>query len=415
MIARFVSESIRRSPKRKALMIVAIAMGSAVATSMLGVMLGIGDKINRELRTAGANISVTPAAASLMGGVGAVTAQATGGANYIPENKVLSIKSIFWGLNVTGIAPSLEAHDGPLAIEGVWFRKAFKAPDGSLQYAGVRVVNPAWQVEEGRWANDSSEECMVGSGVARRRDWKPGQTVTLLGSRHTIAGILSTGDDADDQVLLPLKKLQALVQRNSQVDRIQVAALTKPEDDFARKDPKRMTRPEYDRWFCTPYVTSIAHQIEERIPGTQARAVRRVADSEGKILDKIGGLMSLITLAALLSAGLTVWSLTATTMMERRGEVAVMRAIGSSKFWVGTLFGLEIASIGFAGGVIGTVLGVYIARFVGQSVFHDRIEISFVLPAVIVAAAVGVAIAGAAQPMRRTLRMEPAVILRGGA
>ena len=44
--------------------------------------------------------------------------------------------------------------------------------------------------------------------------------------------------------------------------------------------------------------------------------------------------MGLITLVALLSAGLTVWSLTATTMMERRGEVAIMQAIGAAP-WVG--------------------------------------------------------------------------------
>ncbi len=74
---------------------------------------------------------------------------------------------------------------------------------------------------------------------------------------------------------------------------------------------------------------SIAQEIEEALPGTNARPVRRVADSEGKMLNSIGGLMGLITLAALLSAGLTVWSLTATTMMERRGEVAIMQAIGA--------------------------------------------------------------------------------------
>lgn len=65
MIFRFVKDSIRRSPRRKALLIAAIAMGSAVATSMLGVMLSIGDKVNRELRQVGSNIVVTARAASL--------------------------------------------------------------------------------------------------------------------------------------------------------------------------------------------------------------------------------------------------------------------------------------------------------------------------------------------------------------
>ena len=40
--------------------VAAVAMGSAVATAMLGVMLDIGDRVNRELRSLGANLMVTP-------------------------------------------------------------------------------------------------------------------------------------------------------------------------------------------------------------------------------------------------------------------------------------------------------------------------------------------------------------------
>src|ERR1700686_5218234 len=97
------------------------------------------------------------------------------------------------------------------------------------------------------------------------------------------------------------------------------------------------------------------------------------------------------TLAALLSAGLTVWSLTATTMMERRGEVAIMQAIGAGRARIAALFGLEIALTGLAGGVIGATAGVWMARFVGQSVFHGPVEVSWILPLLIMLAAVLVA------------------------
>ena len=124
--------------------------------------------------------------------------------------------------------------------------------------------------------------------------------------------------------------------------------------------------------------------------------------------------MALITLAALLSAGLTVWSLTATTMMERRGEIAIMQAIGGARWLVATLLGSEIALIGLAGGIIGAFTGVWLAKIVGQSVFHDNLEIPGILPFLVMLAAILVALAGAAQPLRRALRLEPAVILREG-
>jgi putative ABC transport system permease protein len=418
MIFRFVKDSVRRAPRRKALVIAAVAMGSAVATSMLGVMLSIGDKVNHELRQAGSNIVVTPRAAGLRGGVGAETAAASGGAAYIREADILKIKSIFWGLNITGISPTLLAHDGPLQVAGVWFSHSYRAPDNTTQTTGIADVNPAWVVR-GHWAREESREgklpeCMIGEGVAIRRGWKAGQDVAILGNTFRIAGIISSGDETDDRALLPLRWVQEATHRLGLVDRIDVSALTKPEDDFARRDPKTMTTAEFERWNCTNYVVSIAHEIEEAIPGTQARPVRRIADSEGRILDRIGGLMALITLAALISAGLTVWSLMAATMMERRGEIAIMQAIGASRVAVAALLGAEVSLIGLAGGLLGAAGGVALAKFVGWSVFHDSIEVSPILPLLIVLAAVVVALAGAAQPLRRAVNLEPALTLREG-
>jgi putative ABC transport system permease protein len=401
MIIRFVRDSIRRSPKRKALIITAIALGTSVATAMLGVMLSIGDKINIELRQAGANIVVTSKAATLTGGIGGVTTSVEGAASDIHESDIPNIKKIFWSLNITGYTPSLTAHDGALTVQGV-------------QFASLRAMNPTWQITHGAWATDTSTNCMAGAGIARRNNWTAGTQIAVLGQPCKIAGILSSGDEADDRILLPLASLQQLIHKPGLVDRVDVAALTKPEDDFARKDPKTMTSKEFERWNCTNYVSSIAHQIAEAIPGTEARPVRRVADSEGKVLDKISGLMMLVTFVALFSAGLTVWSLTATTMMERRGEIAIMQAIGGARWLVATLLGSEIALIGLAGGVIGAFTGIWLAKVVGQSVFHDSIEISSILPFLVMLAAVLVALAGAAQPLRRALRLEPAVILREG-
>jgi putative ABC transport system permease protein len=414
VIIRFVKESIRRAPRRKALIIAAIAMGSAVATAMLGVMLDIGDKINNELRSEGANIVLTPQAATLTGGVGGIATSVANAANFIPEDQVPNVKKIFWGLNITGFSPSLTAQDGALPIRGVWFDHPYKAPNGDTQRTGIHKVNRAWQIVEGRWTPDVLTECVVGATVARRNGWKAGNEITILGAPFRIAGILSTGDDADDQVFVPLERLQQLTGRTGQVDRIEVAALTKPEDEFARRDPKTLTPKEYEKWSCTNYVSTIALELEQALPGTQARAIRKVADSEGRVLSSVGGLMGLITLVALFSAGLTVWSLTATTMVERRGEVAIMQAIGASRGLVATLFGVEIALVGLVGGLIGSAIGVALAHYVGASVFHDAVEVTWVLPFLIVFAAMAIAVAGAAQPLHRTLRMEPAVILREG-
>lgn len=422
MFLRFVSQSVRRSPRRKAMTVAAVAMGAAVATAMLGVMLDIGDRVNRELRSLGANLLVTPKARSLPVEIGGISYRPVSREDYIPEDQIPKIKSTFWQLNITGFAPSLRAavqlQGQNVPVEGVWFLRRLRGPDGSMLEAGLRTVSGAWKVD-GRWVNDRSPDsaaldCMVGGAVARRLGLRPGSTLELFGQPFTVAGIVSTGDEEEDRVFVSLETLQRLVHRPGQVDAVQVGALTKPEDDFARKNPAKMTPAEYDRWYCTPYISSIAHQIEEVLPMAVARPIWRVADNEGKVLRKIRGLMLLICLAALASAGLTVWSVMATTVLERRGEIAIMQATGAGNWLVAALFSAEVALEGAAGGLIGSWVGLLLAEWVGRSVFRTALEIPAMLGPVVVGAAVIASVAGAAQPLRRSLLLEPAVTLRGG-
>jgi putative ABC transport system permease protein len=430
MFLRFVSQSIRRSPRRKTMTVAAVAMGTAVATAMLGVMLDIGDRVNRELRSLGANLMVTPKARSLPVEIGGISYRPVSAQDFIPEDQVKKIKSTFWQLNITGFAPSLKASaslDGRnVPVEGVWFRRRFRGADGSMLEAGLRTVNGEWKVD-GRWIDDRDRhdpaleapmeaplEAMLGGAVARRIGAKPGDTLQLFGQPFAVVGIVSTGGEEEDRIFVRLEVLQRLVNRPGQVDAVQVGALTKPEDEFARKDPTKMTPKEYDRWYCTPYISSIAHQIEEVLPMAVARPIWRVADNEGKVLGKIRGLMLLITLAALASAGLTVWSVMATTVLERRGEIAIMQATGAGNVLVAALFSTEVALEGAAGGLIGSWVGLLMAGWVGRAVFQTSLETPAMLGPIVVGAAVLASIAGAAQPLRRALLLEPAVTLRGG-
>jgi putative ABC transport system permease protein len=226
---------------------------------------------------------------------------------------------------------------------------------------------------------------------------------------------LSTGGDEEDSAFIRLEVLQRLTQRPGQVDAVEVGALTKPEDAFARKDPKQMSPAEYERWNCTPYITSIAHQIEEVLPMTVAHPVRRVADTEGRVLNKVRALMLLVALTALATAALTVWSVMAATVLERRYEIAIMQATGAGNWLMAAFFGVEAGLQGVAGGLIGALAGVRLSAWVSQAVFGIRAETPALIVPLVVTVAVLITLAGAAQPLRRALAMDPAVMLREGA
>jgi putative ABC transport system permease protein len=102
----------------------------------------------------------------------------------------------------------------------------------------------------------------------------------------------------------------------------------------------------------------------------------------------------------------------ATTVMERRGEIAIMQATGATDFLISTLFAAEVAIEGFAGGLIGVVIGLQMARWVGKSVFGTGIEAPAILAPVAILLAIVVAIAGAMPPLRRSLATPPALVLR---
>jgi len=192
-----------------------------------------------------------------------------------------------------------------------------------------------------------------------------------------------------------------------------VSALTKPEDAFARRDPKSFTPAEYDRWFCTPYISSIAFQIQQELPGTDVRVIRRVAEGEGQILTRVRILLWLVTGAALLAAALAVGASSAASVIERRTEIGLMKALGAGSGTVGFLLAAEQLLLAFVGGGAGYALGIILARLVGEKIFGVAPAPSLIVFSVIIALAAGVTILGSAFPLHRASRYEPAPILRG--
>jgi putative ABC transport system permease protein len=304
-------------------------------------------------------------------------------------------------------------------LEGTWFRRRYLPPgDKQVRATGVRDLNPTWEVQ-GEWIDDSerdsrAREVLVGSALARRLQIQPGAHLTLLGQEFLVRGLLLTGGDEENQILTRLETVQELAGRPGQVGRLQVGALTKPEDEFARRDRSRMTPAEYDRWYCTPYISSIAHQIQEQLPMAVARPVRRVAENEGRILGQVRLLMLLVSLGAMAAAALMIWSAMATTVLERRPEIAVMKAVGAQNGLIAALFAAEVSLQGALGGALGAGAGIILARYISLQVFGSPLDLSPVLAPLVIAAAVAAALAGSAVPMRSALRFEIAPVLKEG-
>jgi putative ABC transport system permease protein len=419
MFIRLVYESFRRQKRRKVLAGAAITLGVTVATAMIAVATDIGDKINRELRTIGANLVVTPQEDSLDVEIGGVNLKPPTDGAYLSEADLPNIKGIFWHNNITGFAPMLPVNvslerDGKrqdVTLLGTYFAKQISYGNETF-VTGVRSTHPWWKVA-GAWPNDTSRDVLLGERLAARLDEKPGDSLTVSGRTLHISGVLSTGGDEDDQIVAPLGLAQEILGKPGAVRRVYVSALTKPEDAFARRDPKSLSGAIYDRWYCTPYPQAIALQLTEAMSHSHAEQIRQVSQNEGAVLTRIEGLIFLITLAALFASALAVSAAMATAIFERRAEVGLMKALGAGKLAVASVFFAEAALLALIGGVIGFGVGSLLAHQIGHSIFNSQISISPVLFPVILAIAVIVTFAGSAMAIRRAVTLDPVFALRG--
>jgi len=436
MFFRIVSDSFARKPRRKALTAAALALGMAVATATLEVALDVGDRLAHEFRSLGANLLVTPATDTLPLEIGGVDYRPVDAGAYLPEGDLGKLKTIFWRNNIVGFAPFLDvpveialasarenqfagagAHDaGREILIGTWYSHTVDVPDGSKFVTGVSATDPWWHVD-GRWFSDGAEESLVGSELARRKNLRVGDTISVRsGARAhalTITGIVSTGGREDNAILAPLVVAQDLAGRPNHYRRLLVSALTKPADAFSERDPSTMTPAEYDRWYCSPYIASISHQMQQELPGIEVRAIRQVAEGEGRILTRVGSLMWLVTFAALFAAALAVGATSATTVLERRSEIGLMKALGASRRAVSAFFVAEQLLLALVGGIAGYAIGLALARFLGIGIFGIAPAVRWILfPIVLVLAGV-VALLGSLMPLERASRVDPAPVLRG--
>jgi putative ABC transport system permease protein len=280
--------------------------------------------------------------------------------------------------------------------------------------------------------NGQSSEAVIGRALAQSNGWKIGDVIeTSLPysgagtppvipraySLH-ISGIVSGDATAEGELMMPLKAAQALAGKPDDVSRIEISARTKPEDAFGRANPDTLSPKMHEVWYCSPYANSIAYQIAEALPGAQAEQVRRVEQSEGTVLERISGLMWLVSAAALLAAGFAVSAAMATAVLERQGEIGLMRSLGASKGAIALLFYAETGLLAVFAGALGYLLGSGLAGWLGARIFEGdggSAWLNPVLLPVVVALALVVALAGSTPSIRSALGKDPSAILRADA
>ena len=430
---RMIARSFTRQLRRRLLIALTVCLSATVSVSMLGVVFDVGDKLNAELSTYGSNIVVQPKADAVVSdlynteGVSGAATQSDPTA-FLKESDAAKIKTIFWAFNITNFAPQLNIHaqvDGTsVPIVGTWFNKELKLASGETTVVGVDGMRSWWTLD-GKWPKDDTDQGVIGKTLAAQLGVKTSDTITLdkdtASGKHnrqkiTITGVYDSGDDENGSLYLSSSVAQVLADLPDSVDKIEVKALTTPENDLARKaaqNPAALSQDDWETWYCTAYPSSIAYQIEEVIPGAVAKQVRQVAALQGNVLQKTQAVMILMTVLSLIAAAVAVANLMVASIGERSSELALLKALGATDGAVSRLMMAETAAIALLGAVVGAGLGSGVAQLIGQVVFGSGITMRpmvFVLVFVLLAITVLVA---SASSIRSILSLKPAEVLHG--
>ena len=185
MLWRMIRGALLRQWSKMLLIALTIALGASLATSMINVMLDVGDKVNEELKAYGANIVVKPRASSLLSEIydvedaGAELQQA-----WLRENELKNLKTIFWAFNIRDFAPfvtvNAEVNGHQVAVVGTWFHHHLSLPTGEEVDTGVRNLRSWWDLAEEDWIDEQKEgadrEILVGTTLAEQLNLRKGDT-----------------------------------------------------------------------------------------------------------------------------------------------------------------------------------------------------------------------------------------------
>lgn len=153
--------------------------------------------------------------------------------------------------------------------------------------------------------------------------------------------------------------------------------------------------------------------LSAALPQIEFKPVRQITSAQTAVLDKT---RSIVLAASAVVVVLIVVCMVATltgSVLERRKDFAVMKALGASNRAVNLLFAGEAALTSLLGAIIGFIAGSGIALWIGQANFGAAIRPRLQLLVPVLLGSIILALVASSAPLRILRRIQPAGILRG--
>ena len=372
MFWRLIFRALRLRLQRVFIIFTALTVGASIVTAMAAVYFDINTKMSQELRTFGANFYIGSADGGMMN-----QAELNAILQKAPDGFITAASPYLYGVARSDLEK--------IVLMGV-------------NFDAMRILAPYWQITGSAInINFDDRNAMIGKTLAERLHVKVGDSLQLSKNaieKHSfnIKGIVEAGDATDNMLIVNVEFAQNWLDKEGVVNN---ALLNVQNEQGANT------------------VDQFAEKIMQQYPDLTARPIRKVSASEGQILEKIKGLMGLISLVILVLATLCVNTTLIAIVGERSKEFALQKSLGAKKFDIIRQISTEILIIAFCAIIIGLGLGYLLAQVLGITVFKSYIDMRLpVLPITIVLSLL-VAFVAVIIPTRRALSINVANVLKG--
>ena len=372
MFWRLIFRALRLRLQRVFIIFTALTVGASIVTAMAAVYFDINTKMSQELRTFGANFYIGSADGGMMN-----QAELSAILQKSPDGFITAASPYLYGVARSDLEK--------IVLMGV-------------NFDAMRILAPYWQITGSAInVNFDDRNAMIGKTLAERLHVKVGDSLQLSKNaveKHSfnIKGIVEAGDATDNMLIVNVEFAQNWLDKEGVVNN---ALLNVQNEQGANT------------------VDQFAEKIMQQYPDLTARPIRKVSASEGQILEKIKGLMGLISLVILVLATLCVNTTLIAIVGERSKEFALQKSLGAKKFDIIRQISTEILIIAFCAIIIGLGLGYLLAQVLGITVFKSYIDMRLpVLPITIVLSLL-VAFVAVIIPTRRALSINVANVLKG--
>jgi putative ABC transport system permease protein len=361
MFGRMLLRAAILRRRRAASALLAMVVAAAVTTAMMNLYVDVQAKLRTEFRNYGANVVIV----------------AKNGQS-LPSDAVATVESILGSktLAVPFSYAVARTKDGQsVVVVGTDFGRA-------------RLLNHWWKVSHWPGAPD---EALIGmrAAAAVSPNRQPFE-LTFQGKAIHLspAGMLQTGAGEDSRIYLDQSEFQNWT--GVAPSTIEVAANGTAAD-----------------------VEAAIHQLAQGLPGVEIRPVRQIMEGEANVLNKTRATLYASATLVVLTSALCVLATLIGWVFDRRRDFAIMKALGASERLVNGFFAAEAAALGVVGAVLGFLIGICAAIWIGRVNFHAPVVPRFSVFPYVLAGSVAVALLSAVLPIGLLRRVQPAIILRG--